>query len=246
MSRIGTWSLVLLLITAGAPGLRAQRTHTNGGAAVERNGVVVTKLAGHTLYIPKGYVSSFMGYAGYLEIHALLPCLLPETEANTNQFHQNTFGHVLRAVLNPFSDAPYRIGQNLLENHVKNSEYYLANHGAQNPGRKVPESEIGPISVPNSKLTLYRDLLLKEDVFVLPDSKPLLVVTCSRRTRFVRYPICLVREKILQDIHIQYSYDRSFVDISADNAAEIDHRLRNLIRSFLTQDRVNGSESCKQ
>ena len=116
-------AIVLIVGILTSCGARAQRSHVNGGEAVQVGGMIVTHLAGHTLTIPTGYVSSFMGYANNVQIRALLPCLVPETPENTAEFHKNTYGRVLTANLNPLSDNPYRSGQVLLDKINEDSAF---------------------------------------------------------------------------------------------------------------------------
>jgi hypothetical protein len=218
---------------------RAQHSHVNGGDIVQVGDSIVTHLAGHTLTIPRGYVGAFMGYASNLQIRALLPCLLPETPENTAEFHKTTYGRVLTANLNPFSDNPYRVGQVLLDTLLGGSAF--AKSGQPHYGEPIKiydpkhrDPGIGPNAVPGSKLVVYDDALLNLDIFVLPDSVPLLVIECTRHAGFVGHPECSVMERAPGDLHLWYWYDGRLIDPDVDFAATIDARLQRLLQSFLT------------
>lgn len=92
--------------------------------------IVVTQIGDHILHIPKGYVDLFLGYAGYVQIHALLPCLEPETTANTAEFHRVDPGKILTATLNAWA-SNYLDGKQLLEAHIGNSKFMRRQHRAQ-------------------------------------------------------------------------------------------------------------------
>ena len=242
MNRIGTWSLVLLLITAGAPGLRAQRTHTNGGATVERDGVVITKLAGHTLYIPKGYISSFVGYAGYVQIHALLPCLEPETNRNIREFNPLGYGRVLTANLDTW-DSHYPEGKQILDSAIEDSKI------DQNYNPKLRGYSIGPRKVDHSKFELYRNILTSKDVFTLPGTYPLFVTSCDMIPKFSASPGCYVQERIWGNVRLDYWYARSYIEADINNSLSIEARLRSLFDSFLNPEvrstHKPETETCK-
>jgi hypothetical protein len=232
----------IALVLSGLVGnrIQAEPSRVNGGDNAQVGDLFVTHLSGHTLYIPKGYISSFMGYASHLQIRALLPCLEPETPKNANEFHKNTYGLVLTANLNPFSDNPYRVGQALLDKDIELSAF--AKSGQLDYGefiktydREYRDPTIGPYPVPGSRFVLYDDALMKRDIFVLPGSDPLLVIECQRYAGFVGHTECETRERALGDLHLWYWYDgRPFVDPDVDFAATIDERLQRLLESFLT------------
>jgi hypothetical protein len=236
---------MVVLISALASGRsQAQQSHINGGDSVRVGDTIVTHLAGHTLAIPRGYVSSFIGYAGHVQIHALLPCLVPETAENASEFHKANYGRVLRANPNPFSDAPYRDGQALLDEKIRMSAFtknaaetkdpdFARFEKTHNPEHRDPS--IGPNPTRGSKLVQYDDALMHRDIFVLPGSAPLLVVECSRRTSSTANSECSVFERAPGDLHLWYWYDRtSFGDSDVDAVAPIDARLQRLLESFLT------------
>jgi hypothetical protein len=81
---------------------------------------------------------------------------------------------------------------------------------------------------------IYDDALLKRDIFVLPNSVPLLVVECKRHVGFVGHSECEGNERAPGDLHLWYWYDGRFIDPDLDFAATIDARLQRLLRSFLT------------
>lgn len=89
--------------------------------------IVVKKLGDHVLYIPKGYVSSFLGYSGYVQIQALLPCFSPETDENTTEFHKASMENILIATLSMWN---YRdlVGENLLGMYIYYSLYAIMSH----------------------------------------------------------------------------------------------------------------------
>lgn len=238
------WALCLAIGAHTVVPSYAQQSHINGGDSSRIGDVIITHLAGHTLYIPKGYVSSFIGYAGNVQIHTLLPCLVPETAENASDFHNTNYGRVLTANLNPFSDSPYRVGQVLLDEKIRMSAF--ARNAAEtgnsdfaefertyNPEHRDPS--IGPNPIPGSKLVQYDDALMHRDIFVLPGSAPLFVVDCSRRTNSTANSECSVFERAPGDLHVWYWYDRtSFGDLGVDTVATIDARLQRLLASFLT------------
>jgi hypothetical protein len=232
--------IVLLIAGLAIDPSQAQQSHINGGDSTQVGGTIVTHLAGHTLTIPKGYVSSFMGYAGNVQIRALLPCLQPETAENTAEFHKTTYGRILTANLNPFSDNPYRVGQVLLDKKIELSAF--ARSGEPDYGEfiktydpKHRDPAIGPNSVPGSKFVVYDDAFLKRDIFVLPNSALLLVIDCVRRIGGVGHTSCEVGERALGNLYLWYWYDGGqFVDPDVDFAATIDARLQRLLESFLT------------
>jgi hypothetical protein len=103
------------------------QTNTNGGNATEVGDVIVTRLAGHTLYIPKGYVSGFN--AGNVQIQAMLPCLLPKTPENAAEFR--AYWHIahgsarmLTATLSPLDEMPYQMGKAWLDIELNNSKEF--------------------------------------------------------------------------------------------------------------------------
>lgn len=70
-----------------------------------------------TLHVPRGYIDGADGYQqafDYVHLHALLPCLLPETEANQAEFHKNTIGPVMTLILSRWDDHDLT-GQPLLD-----------------------------------------------------------------------------------------------------------------------------------
>ena len=90
--------ICLLLLTAIAlrPGSAFCAEADSGSAEVTRT------VGDVTLHIPQGYINTRDGYQGpmgYVNIHALLPCLVPEGSNNSSEFHQNTRGNVLTAIL---------------------------------------------------------------------------------------------------------------------------------------------------
>lgn len=204
--------------------------HINGGDSTEVNGKIVTHLAGHTLTIPKGYIDAFMGFAQNLMLKAALPCLEPKTPTNTADFAQYSMGRIVTINLNPFADAPYRVGQDQLKMHQEMQqaaiEWLKTNH---------PDSaeivDAGPISIPGSRFVRYRNFTLGQDVFVLPDSNPLFLIAC-------RESQCEVHEKI-GDFHVWYWFDRTFV-ANIDEAWTIDMRIHGLLQSFLTNTNDSG------
>jgi hypothetical protein len=229
----------------------AAQTNTNGGNATEIDGVIVTQLGGHTLYIPKGYVSSFMGYAGNVQIQALLPCLLPETPENTAEFRvlheKNGFRRLLLATLSPLDEMPYQMGKAWLDIELKNSKEF--NEYAQGVAPEQVQTDIGPTVIPSKRLVAYKDTLLGYDIFVLPGSDPLFIVDCKMHSdknplHFIPSPTCGVREKALSNLHLDYTYDRTMnVDPDVDMAITIDDRLQRLLTSFLAPPAKTDSPS---
>ena len=221
-------------------GVAQAQSNINGGDAKQVGDTIVTHLGDHTLYIPKGYVSSIMGFAGTVEIHALLPCLLPETPESVAEFRAplegKGFGRILTADLTAYSDMPHRVGQALLDERIKLSAFaksgqeYSKFNATYDPKHRDPS--IGPYPVPNSKFVVYDDALLGRDIFVLPGSDPLLVLDCTRWDKFVVSPECVSVERAPGDLHVKYNYSRSFVE--NDESAAIDTRLQHLLASFLT------------
>jgi hypothetical protein len=233
-------AIVVLIGVLASGRSQAQQSHINGGDSARVGHTIVTHLAGRTLTIPSGYVSSLMGYAGNVQIRALLPCLLPETSQNTAEFHKTTFGRVLTANLNPFSDNPYRVGQVQLDEIIKLSAFAKSRQSDYAEFVKTYDPEhrdaaIGPNAVPGSKFVVYDDVLLKRDIFVLPSSVPLLVIQCVRHIGSVGHTGCDVHERALGNLYLWYWYDGGrFIDPDVDFAATIDARLQRLLESFLT------------
>jgi hypothetical protein len=243
--RCVVWAL--LLFSTSAAGSGASRWDAVHAAAQSSGGgdntaqVVVRTVGDRTLFIPHGYVSSFLGYAGYVQIHALLPCLQPETPENKAEFHKSATGGVLTATLSEW-DNRYRVGQQWLDTHVKNSEFVKS----RDPSKRYLDT--GPSNVPGTNFLLYKDILLQLDVFVLENSEPLFVLDCNLQSQFP-FPNCSVSEKFVGSLRLQYSFDRSFVDTGINNSITIDTRLRRLLESFLTPmpDNVQTreGETCK-
>jgi hypothetical protein len=242
-SKLSLFKMIVacLLPLLGSLAADAQ-TNTNGGNATEVGDVIVTRLAGHTLYIPKGYVTGFN--AGDVKIQAMLPCLLPETPKNAAEFR--AFWHVghgsarmLIATLSPLDEMPYQMGKAWLDIELKNSkefnEYLLQEHHTEQL-----QADIGPTVIPGKRLVAYKDTLLGYDIFVLPGTDPLFIVDCKMHSdknpmHFIPFPTCGAREKALDNLHLDYFYDRTAnVDPNVDMAITIDDRLQRLIKSFLT------------
>ena len=87
--------------------------------------IVVKKLGDHVLYIPKGYLSSFLGYSGYVQIHAFMPCLLPETDENAMKFQ--SMDNILIATLSMW-DYLNLTGEHLLGLYMSQSLYAIISH----------------------------------------------------------------------------------------------------------------------
>lgn len=187
--------------------------------------MIITELAGHTLYIPKGYVSSFMGYAGHVQIHALLPCLEPETEENRQEFHPLGHGRVLIANLDAW-DPHYLEGKRLLDAYVEESQH------AQERDTSLRGIEIGPIPLGRTGFDKYRDLLSSLDLFTRPGTHPLFVVYCNTKSKFLVSPSCHVHERIWGDVRLYYWYGRSNIEDNVPDTLTIERHLRSLLDSF--------------
>ena len=132
------------------------------------------------------------------------------------------------------------MGQTLLDEKIELSAFarsgrpdYAEFIKTYDPERR--DAAIGPNAVPGSKFVVYGDALLKRDIFVLPNSVPLLVIDRGRDTRFGAHPACQVWERVLDDLHLWYWYDRtSFIAPDIDVGATIDARLQQLLGSFPT------------
>lgn len=183
----------------------------NGNATEDLVGTV----GGVTLHVPRGYIDAADGYQrafGYIKLHALLPCLLPETAANRAEFHKNTIGPVMTLILSQW-DQHNLTGQALLD---------ALKDGSKN-WRPSPK--------PNGFENYYADLL-RQDVFALKGSDPLFIIQCWRHAD-VPFPSCGVRERIWNTVLLEYRYDRSFIDNSIGNSIEIDRNVHKLLNSFL-------------
>ena len=96
----------------------SQGDKTSSGNGAVSDEIIVKKLGDHVLYIPKGYLSSFLGYSGYVQIHALLPCLLPETDENAMKFQ--SMDNILIATLSMW-DYLNLTGEHLLGMYISES-----------------------------------------------------------------------------------------------------------------------------
>jgi len=228
---LGTAPVLFWILTAvaAAPTARADAFTT-------------TQIAGHTLYVPKSYESSFMGYAGNLQIRALLPCLDPETAENSAEFHRNDIGRIVVARLVAWEGHALE-GQQLLDTHITNSQFVKERH----PDKR--EIDTGPTPVPGTNFLSYKDILVDSDLFALSNSHPLFLVNCDTHSRNVPPGICKVWEKIWGNVRLEYWYGRSFVDRDINNSIRIDARLRRLLSSFLTPaletKQPREEETCK-
>ena len=194
------WSkcAVIMLAFWMASGIaHAQRSHINGGDAAEVGDLVVTHLAGHTLYVPKGYINSLLGYADNIMIHALLPCLVPETDENAAEFRQASIGKRIEVRLTTWESHSLE-GQQLLDTDIANSEFVKE----RRPDQK--EIDTGPKPVPGTGLVAYKDLLLSVDVFVLRDSHPLFLVRCAMHAPWLPSHMCKVWERIWGNVRLEY------------------------------------------
>lgn len=218
------------------PGTDAvQQSAPGDGATAEAGRIVVRQIGDHTLYIPEGYISAFLGYSGYAQIHALLPCFLPETPENSAQFHTNTWGNILTATLSAWRPNELT-GAQLLGVYVAQSLDAKVNI----PFKKKRTLFVGRIG--KTRLFLLKDLLSDQDIFVLAGSIPLFIFACDepRPTSSLKfYPSCFARENIWGNdaagtggALLEYRYSRSFVDSSLENGLTFDERLRKLLNSF--------------
>lgn len=211
-------------------------------AGAQPEAMAVVEISGHTLRVPKGYVSSLMGYAGYLQIRALLPCLTPETTENAAEFHRNDPGRILVATLNAW-DSHYLEGRQILNFHIADSQFVKDRYPEK---RKL---NTGPFPVGRTDFLSYKDIMIQRDLFVLSGSHPLFLVDCSMRSQTLPFPTCDVREKIWGDVRLYYWYARTLVDQDVNNGIAIDARLRRLLSSFLLPTSENEQPyeggSCK-
>ena len=214
--------------------------------------IVVKKLGDHVLYIPKGYLSSFLGYSGYVQIHALLPCLLPETSENTAAFHKTGMENILIANLSMWYYNNIT-GEQLLGVYIANSLYAIMN---------VPKLENKGIyfgRIENTDLFLLKNFFGNNtDIFVRPKPLPLFFFACDEPASgpIAFSPGCSVRERIFGDnvsIHdekkmngdvlLEYHYRRSFINQDINNGIKIDEKLRSLLDSFLKAPESNNQKN---
>jgi hypothetical protein len=193
-------------------------------------------LGNYALSIPPGYVDGMDGYQGpfgYIHIRALLPCLEPETPANTTEFHKNTMGRVLDARLTLWTP-PQRTGQELLDVFLEESEKAKQ----QYPGSPVFDFSIS--DVPGTNFRAYTNVFPSQDLFALKKSNPLFLISCWRgedeqpQHAGVPFPSCSVRERIWDGrVLLEYRYDRSFIHKDVSASLTIDRNLQALLMSFM-------------
>jgi hypothetical protein len=186
---------------------------------------VVKTLAGHTFFIPRGYVSSFLAYPGYVQIHALMPCLQPENAENSREFHNNTWGRKVIATLSSW-DSHFPSNEKLLAIHIMNSSKMKSTRPT------MKDIDIGPIDVPGTSFILYRDIMLSLDIFVPGGPDPPILLMCNMHSQYVPFPSCSAREKILGSIRLEYQYSRSFIDDDINESTTIDTGIHRLLDSF--------------
>ena len=224
------------------------KTSSENGAVSDE--IIVRKLGDHVLYIPKGYLSSFLGYSGYVQIHALLPCLLPETDENAMKFQ--SMDNILIATLSMW-DYLNLTGEHLLGLYMSQSLYAIISH----PSLKNESIFAGRID--NTDLYQLKDFFLgTSDIFVRPKPLPLFLFKCDGpdRSPFPAAPNCSVRERIFEDqtkIHderkmngdilLEYHYRRSFINQDINNGIKIDEKLRSLLDSFLKAPESNNQKN---
>ena len=109
----------------------SQGTDASPSSGAVSDKIVIKKLGDHILYIPKGYLSSFLGYSGYVQIHALMPCLLPETSENAEEFHSDSMKNILIATLSMW-DYHMLTYKNLLGLYISESLYEKLDNSSLN------------------------------------------------------------------------------------------------------------------
>ena len=202
-------------------------THISSASPEDADAVVTKQVGGHTFYIPRGYLSNFLGYGGYFQVHALLPCLAPRTATNASEFDKNTLGNTVVATLSEAGPSDLT-GAQLFGVYVADSLYAKV----MNPLKR--SVDIFGAQIDGTNLFLVRDLFYEDDMYVLAGSNPLFFVSCKVKQKlpFPYFPSCAVREKILGNVLVEYRYDRSFIDSDARNAITIDDRLKTLLEAF--------------
>ena len=212
------------------------------GAGGQAGAIIVRQIGSHVFHIPKGYISSFLGYAGYVQIHALLPCLDPETSENTEEFHRVDPGRILIATLNVWG-SHYLEGEQLLKTHIENSQFVQGRHPAE---RQI---DIGPTDVSGTNFLSYKDILLNRSLFTLRGSHPLFLVDCDN-AKYVPFPTCSLWKRILGGVRLYYWYSRFFLDQDMNNSIKIDARLLKLFSSFLDdpqqREQLHKGETCNE
>ena len=215
----------------------AQGAGSPRGAGAQAGEVVVTQIGGHIFHIPQGYVSTFLGYAGYVQIQTLLPCLLPETPENTAEFHTNTWGKRVIATLSKW-DYHNLTGAQWLGVLIQDSLF------AKLKNESMKDKTIFIRQIGRTDLFWLKNLFAYggSDIFVRVGSEPLFLFECAahREDPWPYFPSCSVREKMWGDVLLEYRYDRSFIDEDVENGIKIDERLHGLLESFMTTTPVNN------
>lgn len=199
--------------------------------------MVEVQIATHTLQIRAGYVSGFLGYTGYAQIHALLPCLLPEDKSNSPEFHKVGPGQVLIATLSQWKDSQIE-GQALLDVYRGHTAFVRRSTSEQ----LAPYPE--PNKIPGTHFITFKDELLSSDIYAARRMDgSMLILRCSIKDGLLRYPVCVVAERLWGDVLLEYSFSRSFIEDNVENSSVIDDRLRRLLSMFRScSDCVSSQE----
>jgi hypothetical protein len=200
--------------------------------------IVTVHVGDHTLYVPGNYINRFDGFQfkmGYLHIHALLPCLLPETPDNAAEFHQNHWANVLDARLSVW-DTHYLIGANLLAARMadnKKFEYLM-------PGNAYDAEHT--FAVPGTDFYLYKDNMISGDIFFTNSLTTMFVLQCTRQI-MGPFPFCESRSVIEISLLLEYGYSRSFVDKSLEQGLYIDNAIHKLFQLFLSPESATTTKN---
>jgi hypothetical protein len=160
---------------------------------------VIVQVGDVTLHVPGNYIDradGFQGKLGYLNIHALLPCLLPETSQNTAEFHKNTFGAMLTARISLW-DVHDLTGAQLLSRIVEFND--CAKHAVPNAINQAENEE----DLLGTGFHLYKDIVSARDIFYLTGSDPSFLLDCLRPDK-VPYPSCSSRSVFGGSLLLEY------------------------------------------
>ncbi len=195
---------------------------------------VVIKLAAHTFYVPQAYIDASEGFQskfGHLRIRALLPCLVPVPARYTAEKGSAGWGSDVVARLGILS-AQELTGAELLSSRVKNNESVKNTIPSQNILENKDTLFI------NSQFHVYRDFLYHRDIFWLPNSVPLFLLDCSRGDR-APFPSCTSRNIISNDLVVEYTYSRKFVDPKIEESQVIEKSIEALFDYFQRPNMAN-------